>query len=117
MNTVLHLDKTWQHIGTISTQRAMKKLIGGKSFPLRTDDMSYTKCDFKKWLDYSDHEIFDDDNELAYNRFPLTNGRYLAVPRILLSMDGIGHARVHSIACNRKNVLKRDNYICQYCFV
>jgi len=98
---VLVLNKYWFPVGVLPLRNAFCKLFNERAKALNHND--YGLYDFKNWLGLN-------DNRLDYLRASST---MIPIPEILVSSF---YDRVPKLIVNssRKNILKRDKYVCQY---
>jgi len=106
---VLVLNRLWQPVNIIGTQRAFSLLLQDHAQVIYTGDSSFRMMDSAAWLALSEEEIPDDDE--AY----VTTVRLrIRVPKVLLLRE-YDRLPVQEVKFTRENLFERDNYRCQYC--
>ncbi|MAG37988.1 hypothetical protein CMI45_01205 [Candidatus Pacearchaeota archaeon] len=100
-NRVLMLNKHWFPIGVSSLRNAFCKLLSERAKAINHNN--YGIYEFKEWISIEDEKL-----------------NYLTTPSILVPVPEIivfsyyDSVPVFSISSSRKNIFKRDKYICQY---
>ncbi len=106
---VLVLNRLWQPVNIVGTQRAFSLLLQDHAQVINTLDTSYRMMDCAEWLDYSENEVAEDDEA-----FVQTVRMRIRVPKVLLLRE-YAQLPVQEVKFTRENLFDRDNYRCQYC--
>jgi 5-methylcytosine-specific restriction endonuclease McrA len=106
MTGVIELTQGWEPLGVVSVIEAIRKVFREKAFIL---DRSYTMHDWDSWV-----HTWEDAREVS-RRMLRSPSVQIAGPEVIVQRTP-AHKNLFKIAkLNRKNVLLRDNYTCQYC--
>lgn len=106
---VLVLNRLWQPVNIVGTQRAFSLLLQDHALVINTLDTSYRMMDCAEWLDYSENVVAEDDEA-----FVQTVRMRIRVPKVLLLRE-YAQLPVQEVKFTRENLFDRDNYRCQYC--
>ncbi len=106
---VLVLNRLWQPVNVVGTQRAFSLLLQDHAQVIYTRDGSFRIMDAAAWLELSEAEV-PEDNEAYVNTVRLR----IRVPKVLL-LRGYAQLPAQEVKFNRENLFERDNYRCQYC--
>lgn len=99
---VLVLNRSWIPFETTTVRCAFEKLFAEKAYFIHTDDCS--QHDFLSWAD-----IEPKQGQLSIRTSRLS----LLAPEVILLTS---HTKTHNkIMFTRRNVIRRDKQICQYC--
>lgn len=106
---VLVLNRLWQPVNIVGTQRAFSLLLQDHAQVIYTGDGSFRLLDSISWLELSESYVPEDDE--AYVQ---TVRKRIRVPKVLLLRD-YDQLPVQEVKFTRENLFERDNYRCQYC--
>lgn len=111
-SSVLVLNRYYVPIRVTSARRAFALLYTGKAEAVDVDGgETFQSFDFRRWTEFSSGR-----HRAPHHRdeFVRTPSLVLLVPRVLRLVD---YDRVprREVKFNRKNILARDDYRCQYC--
>jgi len=106
---VLVLNRLWQPVNIVGTQRAFSLLLQNHAQVIYTGDSSFRMMDSAAWLALSEEEV-PGDNEAYVNTVRLR----IRVPKVLLLRE-YAQLPVQEVKFTRENLFERDNYRCQYC--
>lgn len=106
---VLVLNRLWQPVNIVGTQRAFSLLLQGHAQVIHTGDASFRMMDSGAWLALSEEET-PEDNEAYVTTVRLR----IRVPKVLL-LRSYDRLPVQEVKFTRETLFERDNYRCQYC--
>jgi 5-methylcytosine-specific restriction endonuclease McrA len=106
---VLVLNRLWQPVNIVGTQRAFSLLLQDHAQVIYTGDSSFRMMDSAAWLALSEEEV-PGDNEAYVQTIRLR----IRAPKVLL-LRNYAQLPVKEVKFNRENLFERDNYRCQYC--
>ncbi|MCK5578756.1 MAG: HNH endonuclease [Planctomycetes bacterium] len=107
--SVLVLNKLFMAIKVVNVKRAFGLLYKNYAEVIAKDNGRFDSYDFIRWVDYSSNGGAREHDEFIH-----TPGLRIRVPRVirLTFYDKVPKKKVKF---NRKNILARDSYTCQYC--
>lgn len=100
-NPVLVLNKGWQPIAVASVKKSIAQVCRESAFFLHSND--YIMHDFDSWLDL----------EAEPKYIQMAQNRRMKMPEIII-LSSYNKFPKRDVMLNRRNVLIRDNYRCQY---
>lgn len=100
---VLVLNKSWISISTITVEAAFKILFRDAAQVVCPE--SYTLFPINSWL----------EKEVDHKKVIQTSSRKIEKPEIIL-LTSYSKVPNRNLAYTRKNLYRRDNYTCQYCY-
>ncbi len=100
-NRVLILNKNWFPIGVSSLRNAYCKLLSERARAINHND--YGVYEFEEWVSIKDEKL----------NYLTTSSIMVPIPEIMV-LSYYGSVPAFSISSSRKNIFKRDKYICQY---
>jgi len=106
---ILVLNRLWQPVNIVGTQRAFSLLLQDHAQVIYTGDDSFRMMDAASWLALSEEEVPGDSE--AYVQ---TVRLRIRVPKVLLLRE-YDQLPVQEVKFTRENLFERDNYRCQYC--
>ncbi|MEO0511147.1 MAG: HNH endonuclease [Verrucomicrobiota bacterium] len=106
---VLVLNRLWQPVNIVGTQRAFSLLLQDHAQVIYTGDQSFRMMDSAAWIALSEEEVPDDSE--AYVQ---TVRLRIRVPKVLL-LRQYDQLPAQEVKFTRENLFERDNFRCQYC--
>jgi 5-methylcytosine-specific restriction endonuclease McrA len=106
---ILVLNRLWQPVNIVGTQRAFSLLLQDHAQVIYTGDASFRMMDAAAWLALSEEEVPNDD-EAYVNTVRLR----IRIPKVLL-LRSYDKLPVQEVKFTRENLFERDDYRCQYC--
>lgn len=100
---VLVLNSQWNPITAISVRKSIVKVCSGHAYFLNTKD--YSIHDFESWLSTGS----DENSDVIH----VSNGNNVVVPEVIVLKSHV-HFKNKKVKLNRRNLLIRDNFRCQY---
>jgi len=106
---ILVLNRLWQPVNIVGTQRAFSLLLQDHAQVIYTGDSSFRMMDAAAWIAFSEEEA-PEDNEAYVQTVRLR----IRVPKVLLLRE-YDQLPVQEVKFTRDNLFERDNHRCQYC--
>lgn len=106
---VLVLNRLWQPVNIVGTQRAFSLLLQDHAQVIYTGDTSFRMMDSADWIELSEEEV-PGDGEAYVNTVRLR----IRIPKVLL-LRSYDRLPTQEVKFTRENLFERDNYRCQYC--
>jgi len=100
---VLVLNSQWNPTTALSVKKAIVKVCSGHAYFLNTKD--YGLHNFESWLSMNPKE--------GEGSIHVSNGNDMIIPEILVLKSHF-HFKNKKVKLNRRNLLIRDNFRCQY---
>ena len=107
--SVLVLNRSWTPIAITTVKRGFSLVFQRHASIVDPDD--YQMHDFESWLENSSRPGESEDDG---GRWIRTINLQIKVPEVIVLSRYDGVPR-RELAFSRRNVLRRDNFICQYC--
>jgi len=99
---VLVLNKHWMPIGACTVAEAFNRIASGNGRFLDPED--YSLNDFESWI----------EKEPVDGRIVRTAWLQIRVPEVMILRSG-KMPEIRQMAFSRRNLLRRDRHMCQYC--
>lgn len=106
---ILVLNRLWQAVNVVGTQRAFSLLLQNNAQVINTGDNSFQVMDSAAWFDYSVQQEFCEN--AAYIQ---TVRLRILIPKVLL-LKKYDRLPLQEVRFTRDNLFERDQYRCQYC--
>ena len=107
--SVLILNKHFLGIQVTSVQSAVCALVTGKA---RVIDQNYTQYNLQRWIDFT----IENPHEIGYAGLIRSPSVILYAPQVIIEPTcEFNSPLIKNIRYSRGNILRRDNYTCQYC--
>lgn len=101
---ILVLNKSWTPIGTVSVRRAICLMYNDQAYSICHE--SYAVYNFNDWI----------NRPLDAQALYINGGSILfEIPAVILLSTYNGIRQTEELHFSRQNLLKRDNFTCQYC--
>lgn len=111
---VLVLNKSYTAIDIISVKKALIKLVKNTAEVVDIENKKYLTYDFSDWIEMSllkrELNEYDVDDDFLVS----TESLAILAPRVIRYVE-YNDIPKRKVKLNRRNVFKRDEYICQYC--
>ena len=109
-NHTLVLNKNWVAVTVTTSFGALISMCRERSRAMCPD--TYELFDIERWMDYSKVKIGD----LTPEQVIYTTRQAVRKPEIII-LNEYGDVPFKQVNFTRRNLYKRDNYVCQYCVI
>ncbi len=112
--SVLVLNRFYMAVHVVSVRRALVLLYRDLAEVINVEDGQYYNYDFSAWLEMSEFQMADPENEYDDSDWIRSVNFSLMVPRVV-RLNFYDKVPRLTLRFNRRNLFARDSNTCQYC--
>lgn len=112
--SVLVLNRFYMAVHVVSVRRALTLLYRDLAEVIHVEEGQYYNYDFSAWLEMSEFQLADPENEHDESDWVRSVNFALIVPRVL-RLNFYDKVPQLTLRFNRRNLFARDANTCQYC--